>query len=89
LNNDKTIKKMSSNELKYSKKGLLIRGFVTFLFIGILYSIIQDKKILSYFLQAKILFQILFFTLLGGIISSGVNYLFIKKYNKKRKTIHD
>lgn len=75
---------MEKAELKYSKRSLLLRGFITFFFIGILYSLIRDKAVLSYFIQLKGLLQILFFTVFGGLLSAGVNYWLIKRHNKRR-----
>jgi CDP-diglyceride synthetase len=76
---------MKSTEMIPSYKNLIKRGFLTFLFIGILFSIIQDKTILSYFLQLQIILQILFFAIIGGLLSSWINYKIIKR-NKWRES---
>ena len=74
---------MKSTEIIPSFTILLKRGFVTFFFIGILFSIIQDKKILSYFLELQTILQILFFTIFGGLLSSWSNYKIIMRNKLK------
>ena len=75
---------MENETVKVTYKDLLIRGVIQFFFIGILFSIIDDKYVLAYFLKTKTLFQILLFTLLGGLLYSRVTYMIRKKIEQKK-----
>ena len=76
---------MKKADVKISNRDLIKRGIVLFLFIGILFSIIQDKTVLAYFLKIETIFQILFFAVIGGLLSSWVNYKLIKRINRKNR----
>jgi len=76
---------MKNINIQPSKKYLLKRGFIGFFFVGIIYSIIHEKTVLSYFLKFETLLQILLFTILGGLLSSWVDYQFVKRNNRKNQ----
>ena len=75
---------MKDNERSITYKYLLKRGMISFLFIGILFSIIQDKEILAYFLKSETLIQIMLFVILGGLLSSWINYRLLKRLERRK-----
>jgi hypothetical protein len=75
---------MGNANTEPSKKYLLKRGFIIFFFIGILFTIAWDKTVLTYFLKLKTIIQILLITILGGLLSSWVDYQFVKINNRRK-----
>lgn len=75
---------MKNGETTIHFRDLLKRGFITCFFIGIIFVIIQEKTILLYFMKLETVFQILFFTIVGGLFSSWINYLLIKRRSNIR-----
>ena len=74
---------MSKTEVKFSFKDLLKRGIVMFFFIGTYTAIIQDKAVLDYFLKTEIIMQILFFTVVGGLLYSWITNKIINRNKDK------
>jgi len=59
---------MEKEELKTTRKNLLIRGFGQFILTGILFVIIQDKEVLAYFLSLETILTILSIGVVGGLL---------------------
>jgi hypothetical protein len=75
---------MNKMEPKFSYKDLLKRGIITFFFIGTYFVILQDKAVLAYFLKFETIFQILFFTIFGGLLYSWGTGKLIKTINRRK-----
>lgn len=68
-----------------TRKNLLISGFVQFIFVGILFVIIQDKEVLAYFLSFETLLTILFFGVIGGLLYLWTTQLTAKLITRFKK----
>lgn len=74
---------MDAIEEKKLNRKLLIRSFGQMLVIGLLTVIVQDKKVLDYFLSTEIILQILFFTIVGGLLFYWITRKILQKRRNK------
>jgi uncharacterized integral membrane protein len=74
---------MCKTDVKKSFKEVLKRGITIWLLAGFFFAISQDKVVLDYFLKAKTIIQILFFTIVGGLLYSWITYKIINKNKNK------
>ena len=75
---------MNKTEVKFSFNDLFKRGVLTSFFIVTYITIIQDKTVLAYFLKFETIFQILFFTIFGGLLYGWVTGKLIKIVNRRK-----
>lgn len=75
---------MNKTEVKFSFKDLFKREVITSFVIGTYIAIIQDKAVLAYFLKVETIFQILVFTIIGGLLYSWGTGKLIKIINRKK-----
>lgn len=75
---------MNNSKLNIRYSDLLKRRIIIFLFAGIIFVIIRDKTILTYFLKLETIAYILLFGILGGLFSGWVDTKLIRRINKKR-----
>ena len=74
---------MQKINMQNSFKVVLKRGITMWFLAGIFFAIIQDKVVLDYFLKAKTIVQILFFTIVGGLLFSWITNRIVNKINNK------
>lgn len=80
---------MEKEQKKVTYKDLLLRGAIQFFLIGILFSIIEDKNVLAYFLKTKTIVQILLFTIFGGLLYSFTANIIRKKLDHRKMKSSD